>query len=353
MPNFISRYVLPSSVTLGEGIDRLVLRFESATASISVDHVAEFERAQLRVDLEYEECGLEEASATGANLVARVIDALAFSTSASFWEHRLEQIVQWEPGTEEGEIHFYSQLGTLIAPDPILAREVGETAERVLETELSDFQRRSLHWYREGVAATSVEDKVLAFWLSLEILVGEEAEEREAQWCPSCKASLCCKCCEQVVTRARSASSRIRARLEEVVGAESKLSARASKARNTIVHQGVMKLFPNDSPQKLVEELGTATWLSLLNSVKKRWPLGDNVYFLKRGRFADERYRARVQTGTKLQFREGKPDIDALPSFSVKATRDAGATRLTLSTKANTRMDVLSLHTLGDYGGPK
>jgi hypothetical protein len=198
-----------------------------------------FARRALRVDMVFEAPSLDEVRNLTLDKLVPLLNALAFTTGASFSDPVVVQAFDWTPGLTEREARYFSSPQALISA-PALSGELLETAERVMAMHVDDVSRSAMRWYRLGLRASDPEEQFSYFWYAVEI-VAEALKEsgKIAPTCPQCKSDLYCPSCDAVPSRRRFGTEAIEDLICSVAprGADTNELVRTLfKIRNTLQH---------------------------------------------------------------------------------------------------------------------
>lgn len=198
-----------------------------------------FARRALQVEMVFEAPSLDDVRNVALDKLVPLLNALAFTTGASFSDPVVIQAFDWTPGLTEREARYFSSPQASISAQA-LSGVLLETAERVMAMHADEVSRSAMRWYRLGLRASDPEEQFSYFWFAVEI-VAEALKEagKITPTCPQCKADLYCPKCETVPSRRRVGTEAIEDLICSVAprGADTnELVMTLSKIRNTLLH---------------------------------------------------------------------------------------------------------------------
>lgn len=229
-----------------------------------------FAQRALRVEMVFEAISLDTASAEALENLVPLLNALAFTTSASYSDPVVVRAIDWTPGLIEREARYYSTPQASVTT-PMLQAELIETATRMMALLPDEVSLSAMRWYRLGLGATAVEEQFSYFWFAVEITAEAlKAAGKIAPRCPKCDADLYCPTCESVPTRRRVGSEAIADLISSVApeGADIKeLVNTLSKIRNTLQHGRRMASIADRLPcteEQAVNILARIAWRGIM-----------------------------------------------------------------------------------------
>ncbi|MCB2063868.1 MAG: hypothetical protein KDE25_10520 [Novosphingobium sp.] len=198
-----------------------------------------FARRALQVEMVFDAPNLDDVRDLALDKLVPLLNALAFTTGASFSDPVVIQAFDWTPGLTEREARYFSSPQASISTKE-LSGELLATSERVMAIHADEVSRSAMRWYRLGLGAKDLEEQFSYFWYAVEI-VAEALKEsgKIAPKCPQCAADLFCPKCNSVPMRRRFGTEAIRDLICSVAPSEAdtdELVQTLSKIRNTLQH---------------------------------------------------------------------------------------------------------------------
>ena len=225
----------------------------------------------LSLHIYFDAAALDNAAGVADDHLATCLNMLAFTTGASFRKHRIRQIVDAEPSSNDGmrDVHMWSDRIEYNDPQPFLASEHAKTVERLLEFDIPPAIRRALRWYRLGIDASMPDDQFTYFWFALEIVAEfQKPTAKVNDKCPRCQSALYCERCEMHPQHRPYAKQAIRALLMATdEGCDEEMVALLDNTRNSLMHGKTFKEIEGSLPdphESVIDTLGQLLWKALV-----------------------------------------------------------------------------------------
>ncbi len=201
--------------------------------------------------------------------MARVLNALCFTTGARFQNVTVVRAFDWTPDIDERDGRYFGSSRVAVA-SPELDRDFARTAERMMAMHDDDVSQAVMRWYRFGQRADNIEDQFMYFWFAVEIASGALKETGKiAHLCPKCNSALHCEFCNETPMRRRFATEAIKDLIFRVAppGAnKDELYNTLTKIRNTLHHGRRLNSIEKKLPctdEQAVHVLANIAWRAI------------------------------------------------------------------------------------------
>jgi hypothetical protein len=252
---------------------------------------------------------LQESRKVGESYLREFLDFLTLITNNRFRIHRILQMFEWEPETDERSAIYYNDVANPSIPFAALNDDILKTLSDIQREDLSPLVRRAIKWFGNGVASRYSDDQFTFFWLAIEVL-SEATKDTSLRpdICPRCKTPMYCPSCEETPLHRPYPKQAIQQLFRRHGGTGwEEIYRKADKVRNQLMHgEEVAAIEANLSIDLkiIVDQVGRLAWTSLISQFNRVFANGD-----RQALFCDTYANGGLSSGAHLQV-SFKPNFD-------------------------------------------
>lgn len=215
---------------------------------------------------------VDEAESELREVIAESLDLLSFATHSRFKILEPTRLMDWEEDKRVREFRSFLKVDASYPPDPEFMRDFINTIVLFNSSNIQNFTKRALKYFRYGLLDESPEDQHMRFWLALEIIAENIKENTPIPiFCPVCKAATDCDNCGTSPTRMPMAKQAIELFFENILKENgSEAAKRQFDTRNSLMHGGSVASIEKKTKKsmtELVDELGAITWHAIMSTI--------------------------------------------------------------------------------------
>jgi len=217
---------------------------------------------------------IRKAKELGTLKLNEYLHLLTFATNLSYSINKLIRIVDWTIGLKERTCIQYESYPGFELPFPVLEKDIFQSIEILQKIQLSNPLKRALKWFANGVGSHYPDDQFQYFWFVLELLAEIHKKPGKVNdQCPKCKNPLFCESCGIHPSHRPYPKQAIQQLIEQTVSDDpAGFFNSANSIRNAIMHGDATEDIEKSLGIELsdiVDSLGQAAWMALLNTFKE------------------------------------------------------------------------------------
>jgi hypothetical protein len=239
----------------------------------------------LSIKIVFDVDAMENAADLSREILADIINSLAFVTNGKFSPYRLTKVIDWTPGLTSRRLIFYTEPAPDAAAIAAINDEILTFAQELIQLDLDSPIKSAMRWFRLGVAAEVLEEQFQYFWFALEILAQiDKSSDPVNDQCSKCKGALFCAACNEHPKHKPFNSQLIAKLVGEMSGDNTgEVYKVFGLIRNTLMHGRQLHEIESKLPcetYKVVDKLAQAVWTALHSKLNKVWPINGRPFLL-------------------------------------------------------------------------